>query len=303
VFLIKAVAKLIVPIALLLSILSSCNKQPEKPSFKDVVGVRYVEVRREFANGISFNSYGFQQEPEWILEFMSDDSVKIYSPFEKKFLHYFVIYDRNNIFNIAREWVRLKHVSKDSLTFQLLQVDKKVVDQNRSNVLMKFYSEEYLKKKHLDPKQLQKPKPQDTAFIKSLITKANKYPDAPDSTFAARLPVQLLSKTDAITVRQSHTTANDMDPSRAEEYLNPEYYITISGAYKDFTHNFTVVVDEKGEMHLGRFVIDDEFRESRTRVLKGIIDVYLQKYLTITPGKTLGIPHASEIMLYLKGVK
>lgn len=301
--LINSVKKLIVPLAFISSIFSSCNEAPEKPSFKDVVGIRYVEIRREFANGISFNNYGFQQEPEWILEFMSDDSVKIYSPFERKFLHYFVIYDRNNIFNMAREWVRLKHVSKDSLTFQLLQVDKKVVNQDRSNVLMKFFSVDYLKKKHLDPKQLQIPTSKDSAFIKSLIAKANKYPDEPDSTFAARKPVTLISKTDAVKVKQSHATTNMFEASRADEYLNPEYSISIDGAYKDFAHSFSVVVDEKGKMHLARYAALEEFRESEKRLLNTLIEGYLHKYLTIIPGQTLGMPHASEIMIYLKGKK
>jgi len=295
-------------LTLLSIVIFSCNNENAteasgRPSFAKIIGTRFIEVRRQFDDGYSFNSYGFQQEPEWILEFLSEDSVKIYSPFEKKFLHYPVFFDHDSIFNIAREWVRLKHVSKDSLVFQLLQVEQKVVKKDRSNVSMKFYSKEYIEKKHIDPRELQKPKARDTAYVRALIAKANKFPDSPDSLLAARKPVALISRTDAITVKQSHAVADMMDPSRAEEYLNPEYFIVINGAYKDFTHNFTVVVDEKGKMHLGRFVVDDEFRESRTRVLKGIIDVYLQKYLTIIPGKTLGIPHASEIMIYLKGKK
>lgn len=303
VFSFQAPGKLGLALAFLLFILSSCSKAPEKPTFKNVVGVRFVEVRREFINGISFNDYGFQQEPEWILEFMSDDSVKIYSPFEKKFLHYFVIYDRNNIFNMAREWVRLMHVSKDSLTFQLLQVNKKVVDPNRSNVLMKFFSEDYIKRKKLDIKQLQKPLSKDSAYIKSLIAKANKYPDEPDSTFAARKPVTITSNTGAIKVIQSHTTSNMFEASRADEYLNPEYKISIQGAYKDFAYSFSVVVDEKGKMHLGRYAAMDEFRESQKRLLNSLIEGYLHKYLNIIPGQTLGMPHASEIMIYLNGKK
>ncbi|RYG07031.1 MAG: hypothetical protein EOO07_28160 [Chitinophagaceae bacterium] len=304
-FFVKTAQKLIFLLAILFLIVSACSEPApvEKPTFKSVVGIRFIEVRREFDNGISFNSYGFQQEPEWILEFMSDDSVKIYSPFEKKFLHYFVIYDRNNIFNMAREWVRLKHVSKDSLTFQLLQVNNKVVNQKRSNVLMKFFSENYLKSKQLDPKQLQKPNQKDTAFIKSLIAKANKYPDAPDSTFAARKPVTIISNTDAIKVKQSHTTSNMLEASRADEYLNPEYKISITGAYEDFSYSFSVVVDEKGKMHLGQYAAMDEFRESQQRLLNALIEGYLHKYLTIVPGRTLGMPHASEIMIYLKGKK
>ncbi len=272
-----------------------------RPSFEKVIGTRFIEIRRQFDNGYSFNSYGFQQEPEWVLEFVSEDSVKIYSPFEKKFLHYPVFFDHDSIFNIAREWVRLKHVSKDSLIFQLLQVEQKVVKKDRSNVSMKFYSKAYLDKKHLDAKELQKPKSRDTAYVLALVEKANMYADKPDSVLAAREPVKLISKSPAISIKQSHGVRDIMDPSRAEEYLNPEYSISIDGAYKDFTHSFTVVVDEKGKMHLGRFAVSEEFVESRTRVLKGIIDVYLHKYLTIIPGKTLGIPHASEIKIYLKG--
>lgn len=294
---------------LMLSVLlvSACNNNKNateaagRPSFEKIIGTRFIEVRRQFDNGYSFNNYGFQQEPEWVLEFLSEDSVKIYSPFEKKFLHYPVFFDHDSIFNIAREWVKLRHLSKDSLIFQLLQVEQKVVKKDRSNVSMKFYSKEYLDRKHIDPRELQKPKARDTAYVRALVEKANKYADKPDSVLAAREPVKLISKSPAITIKQSHGVRDIMDPSRAEEYLNPEYSIVIEGAYKDFTHSFSVVVDEKGKMHLGRFAVSEEFVESRTRVLKGIIEVYLHKYLTIIPGKTLGIPHASEIMIYLKG--
>lgn len=282
---------------------SRCSDKKERPSFAGVLNVKFIEVRREFDKGYEFNEYGFQQEPEWVLSFMSEDSVKIYSPFEKKFLHYKIYHDHDSVFNMAREWLRLKHVDRDSLIFQLLEVKEKKVNRERSNVLMKFYSEAYLKKSGQDPAVLQRPKRRDTLYVKSLIAKANRYPDEPDSALAARQPVTLISRSPAIEVKRSHTVADPMNPSRAEEYLNPEYFITIRGAYKDFTHNFSVMVDENGKMHLGRFLVDEEFRESRTRVLKGIIDVYLQKYLKIIPGSTLGIPHTSEIMIYLKGYK
>lgn len=275
----------------------------KKPSLIIAPGIEYSEVRREFDNGLSFNSYGFQQEPAWIMQFLSEDSVKIYSPFEKKFLHYPIYFDHDSVFNIAREWLRLKHISKDSMIFQLLQVENKVVSKDRSNVLMKFYSDAYLKKMKFDLAALQRPSSKDTLYIQTLIAKTNRNPDNSDSSFAARNPVKLISKTPAITIKQSSGTVNPLDPSTADIYLNPEYSITINGAYKDFTHNFTVLVDEKGKMHLGKFNIDEEFRESRTKVLKGIIDVYLHRYLQIIPGSTLGMPHTSEIMLYLKGKK
>ncbi|WP_256011552.1 hypothetical protein [Desertivirga xinjiangensis] len=274
-----------------------------RPSFKAAIGTQYTEVRREFDNGISFSEYGFQQEPEWILQFLSEDSVKIYSPFEKKFLHYPVYFDHDSVFNMAREWVRLKHVNQDSLVFQLLQVEDKAVSKERSNVYMRFYSEPYLKKISADPKILQKPNKKDTLYIKSLIAKANRNPDNPDSAFSARTPAVFKSTTPAITLKRSHGAADPLNPSPADAYLNPEYSIFIEGAYKDFNHSFTVLVDQNGKIHLGSFNIDEEFRESRTRVLKGIIDVYLHKYLEVTPGSTLGMQHTSEVMIYLKGRK
>jgi len=276
---------------------------PSKPSFSDYVGIKYIEVRREFSNGYSFNWYGFQQEPEWILRFMSEDSVMVYSPFEKKFLHYPIYFDHDSVFNVAREWIRLKAINKDSLVFQLLMVENKEISKDKSNVFMRFFSEDYIKRNRINPKLLQRPRPHDTLYVKSLIAKANRNPNHPDSCFAARNPVQLISTNPGVKVKQSHGIADIMNPSKAEEYLNPNYKIIINGAYKDFTHNFTVVVDEKGKMHLGKFLVDDEFRESRTRVLNGIIEVYLQKYLKIIPGHTLGMPHSSEIMLYLRGYK
>jgi hypothetical protein len=37
--------------------------------------------------------------------------------------------------------------------------------------------------------------------------------------------------------------------------------------------------------------------------MKGITNGYLKHYLKVTPGTTLGIPHASKILVYVKGTK
>lgn len=294
---------------LLTSILPSCNRKEEKirPSFKPVLGMQFIEYRREFDNGLAFNEYGFQQEPAWKLYFLSEDSVMIYSPFEKKYYHYPIYHDHDSVFNIAREWLRLKQLNKDSLTFQLLSVDRKQVSRERSNVLMKFYSyrylEEVLKK---DPVFLRRPGPQDTLFIRSLVERANRNPANADSSFAARQPVQLVSTIKEIKVSKlglEYDPNNLLNISSADTYLKPEYSITIDKAYKDFFHTFTVLVDQKGRFHVDTFITSPEFTASRRKVLEGIVDVYLQRFLQVVPGSTLGMPHTSQITLHVRGKK
>ncbi len=286
--------------------LGSCTKpgtgQKKRPSLKKLVGRKYVEYRREFDNGKSFNYFGFQLEPEWVMHFLSEDSVEIYSPSRRKYLHYKIYFDHDSVFNMAREWLRIKTISEDSLAFQLLQVQDRAISRERSNVYMRFYSESYIRTRlKVDPELLKRPSKADTGYIRGLAAKANRNPGNIDSSFAARQPVEFVSRTSAINVSRTSGTGDYIKRSRADVYLYPEYYISIRGAYKDFDYSFSVLVDDKGEIRLGNFLTSEEFRASRRKVLEGIIKVYLQRYLIVKPGTTLGIPHTSELTIHLKG--
>ena len=46
-----------------------------------------------------------------------------------------------------------------------------------------------------------------------------------------------------------------------------------------------------------------EFAKSTIEVMKGITDGYLKLYLNAKPGKTLGIPHTSIVLLNVTGYK
>jgi hypothetical protein len=58
-------------------------------------------------------------------------------------------------------------------------------------------------------------------------------------------------------------------------------------------------------MHFKNFLVavEPEFLETKTKVAKGIIDIYLRNTLTIQPGNTLGLPHSSLINLHVIGKK
>lgn len=294
--------------ALLLILFISCNQsksKPERPSFKAVEGIKFIEIRREFDTGLSFSKEGFQQIPEWTLSFLSGDSVKIYSPFEKRYIFYPIYFDHGQVMNFAREWLRLIHVNKDSLVFQLLEVRSREVKKDLSKVYMRFYSENYLNNVlHANPDSLRRPNRKDTLYIQQLIKRANTHSLKVDSLFAARQPVEFKSRIKEITVEKRQLSKDDLDYSESDAYLNPEYDIVIKKAYKDFAHSFTVIVDEKGNLTVGRFAnLEEEFEASHRRVLQGIADVYLERFLEIVPGKTLGTPHATEVMLHVKGIK
>lgn len=294
--------------ALALILLIACNRsnpESKRPSFKAVEGIKFIEVRREFDTGLSFSEQGFQQIPEWTLYFLPGDSVKIYSPFEKRYIHYPIYFDHGQVINFAREFLRVKHISRDSIILQLLRVQAKVVNQDLSKVYMRFYSENYIKNVlHADPDSLRKPNSRDTLFIKTLIDRAKRYPNVGDSLFAARQPVSLKSKVDWISVVKKKLAKNDIDYRASDEYLYPEYTINIQNAYKDFSYTFTAYVDDHGKITVGRFAsIEEEFVAPQRKVMQGIVDVYLQRFLEITPGQTLGIQHPTEITLHLRGTK
>ena len=179
----------------------------------------------------------------WVLYFTAEDSIKIFSPKENRFIHYPIYYDHGAVFNFAREWFRVIDVSKDSLVFQLLEVQARVVSQEMSNVYMTFYSEDYLKNVlQAHPDSLKRPTREDTLFIRSRAILANKNPD---SIFAARNPVVLKSMNPAIEVEKVPVIPDPISGvNPSDEYLLPEYNITINKAYKDFNYPISVRVDE-----------------------------------------------------------
>ncbi len=291
-------------------LVSSCyyietiNDEPV-PVFTEIKGIRYTEVHRRFDNGLSFNEYGFQLEPEWEIYFNADDSVRIYSPEKKKYMTYRIFHSHKALFHFARDWFRVKHVSKDSLVLQVMRLESRVVKEELSNVYMTLYANDYIKNVlHTDVATLRAPSREDSLFINYRAIQAN---SDPDSSFAARNPVVLKSRSKIIKVEKLKPV---MDPylghiSRSEEYLHPEYKVLIDKAYQDFQYSFSAVVDHRGKIHFKQFLVAvmPEFLENKTRVVKGIIDVYLQNLLEIKPGNTLGFPHSSVINLHVIGKK
>jgi hypothetical protein len=284
--------------------ISKINEEPA-PSFTAIKGIKYTEVKRRFNNGLSFTNQGFQLEPEWNIYFNADDSVRIYSPEKKQYMTYRIFHSHKALFQFAREWFRVKHVSKDSLIFQVMELESRAVMEDLSTISMTLYSDDYIKnvlKTTAD--KLKAPSKEDSLFIKYRAIQAN---SSPDSTFAARNPVDLKSKSK---ITQVEKIKPSLDPylghvNRSEEYLYPEYQIKIKKAYQDFQYSFSVIVDHNGRMHFKQFLVavEPEFMETKTKIAKGIIDIYLRNTLEITPGNTLGFPHSSVINLHVVGRK
>ena len=289
--------------------LSSCyyittiNDEPD-PTFTAVKGIKYSEVYRRFGNGLSFYESGFQLQPEGELYFSAEDSVKIYSPEKQKYMPYRIFHSHKALFHFARDWFRVKHVSKDSLVLQAMVLESRVVKEDLSNIYMTLYAKDYIEQVlKTTAEKLRQPSPSDSLFIRYRAIQANSNLD---SAFAARNPVVLKSRSKILTVEKVKSSA---DPylgyiSRSDEYLYPEYKIHINKAYKDFQYSFKVIVDHNGKMTFKGFTVGvmPEFLETKTKVVKGIIDVYLKNLIEVTPGNTLGYPHSSVIDLNVKGV-
>lgn len=295
---------------IVLLLFSACNRQsPTKavkprPSFEKVTGIPYSEVRRAFDNGLSFDKQGFQLEPDWKMTFLTKDSVRLYNPLEKRFYKFFVHFDHDSVINMARTWLRVKAVSRDSLKFQLLKIEGLTVSAERSNIYMTFYADRYIRNVlHTSTAELRKPRRNDSTFIRGLVKAAG---NRPELAFAAREPVDLTSKSTIIKAEKVQPAKDVLNSSwLVDEYMSPEYKILIKPAYKDFNYSFTAVVDADGNWHFGKSTvyIMPEFEVSRIRVMKGIMDVYLRNLLEVRPGKTLGMAHPSTITLNVKGVK
>ncbi|MBC8987129.1 hypothetical protein H9X96_15250 [Pedobacter sp. N36a] len=306
--------KLIYILLAVISVLLSCNAETNQErrnrarelSFDTIKGIKYHEVKRRFSTGLSFNEMGFQQEPSWIIQFKSNDSIMAYSPQKKRMQTFFLQYDHGDVYNFAKEWFRIKKISKDSLLMQRLQVVRKEIAKDiRSDVNITYYSEDYIQKVlKTTPEQLQKPTKADTLYIQKLSDASNQHPSELKLAFAGRQPVVFQPLSDMIKVEKLNVVDRLNGKTEAYDYLFPRYRIDISKAYEDFGYEFTAVVDAKGKMHLGTFRISDPANyEPRKKTLEAIINVYLQNLLKITPGSTLGIPHSSEITVIIAGKK
>ncbi|MBS1503024.1 MAG: hypothetical protein JST32_13235, partial [Bacteroidetes bacterium] len=96
---------------------------------------------------------------------------------------------------------------------------------------------------------------------------------------------------------------SDMDPD--EDYLYPEYNITIHRAYENFAYIFSAFVDDKGKIIFRRSQIpySHEFAASYEQNIRAILAGYVARYVHVTPGNTLGIPHTSIVTINLTGQK
>ncbi len=277
--------------------------QRTKTTFKTVTGIRFTEVYRRFANGVSFNAQGYQLKPSWKIIFVSDTSVSVFSPVNLRYYDLPLVLDHDSIFSMAGAWFKARKISKDSLRFQVLSVKNKIINWKNSNVYVTFYAEDYLKNQHLSAEKLRQNTKSDTAYIRKLANAS-----ALDSAriFAAQQPVSLKSNSPNVLITNAKTKAKDLDSYYIPETLfYPEYQITINKAYADFHHSFAVRVDAKGQLHfvepMETMLPDD--REQVIKIMKAIMAGYLAHYLQITPGKTLGIPHDSLILVDVRGNK
>ncbi|SDP85718.1 hypothetical protein SAMN05428975_3057 [Mucilaginibacter sp. OK268] len=279
-------------------------KEKHLISFSAYNGINYSEVARRQKNGLSFNEYGYQLEPQWKLKFVSDDSVSVFSPTKNAFINFPLTRGYDSVFNAARSWLKIKKMSKDSIVMEILQAKGDSIDINGSKVYMLFYADNYVKNVlHTDTSILRRPSRKDTLFVKGLVAKANSNIA---KAFSARQPVQLISKSSQITVKQKVTKpdiTNNFDSS--DDYLDPNFDITINKAYKDFYYSFEICVDDKGQMHYVKPLIDfsmsEDFKGTYIRLSQGIMSSYLQYYFKVVPGSTLGFAHASTISVHVEG--
>jgi hypothetical protein len=173
----------------------------------------------------------------------------------------------------------------------------------RSDVYSTYYSKNHIDKLNTTVGELQRPTKQDTAFVKALCNKADKDPGNPKTAFPATEPVVFTSKNTNVSVKKVSTVDELNNRKSTVDYFYPYYEIAINKSYKDFVYSFSVVVDAQGKMYVTKgyeFVLP-EYREQRKKLLQGIADVYLGNLFRVTPGKTLGIPHSSEIALKVTG--
>jgi hypothetical protein len=297
---------------LVIGLIAGCKfKDPQVPghwkkpflSFKSLQGISYTEIRRQ-QNGLSFNEFGYHLAADWKLRFVSADSIALYSPVKKEFLNFPLSCGIDSIFNTNRTFLRMKHMSKDSLIFELIEAKNDSLEIKGTKVYMLFYADNYIKNVlHTDAPTLQASTRKDSLFIKRLIRKAD---SSHVNAFAASNPVKLTSTRRFIAVNKRKTVADFLmnHYNTSDDYMNPTYDIVINKAYADFNYSFSVYVDNKGRMYYNEPLMpftDGGYKEQYVRASKAIMDTYLNLYLKVLPGKTLGMAHTSLIDLHVQG--
>jgi hypothetical protein len=277
-------------------------KPVKKISFKSVEGIAYTEVKRVYDNGLSFGPEGYQLVPDWQITFLPKDSIRIYSPKLKRFVVAPAQIDHGNVVNLAWSWLRVMKMSKDSLVFKVLHVTR-IVEDGKPPIFMTLYSNDYIKNVlHKLPGQMIHPSNRDTLFIKDKIAKSQTdYSKA----FAATTPVKLTSISPKAEVKRQPVTVDELSNIYPQdEYLSPTFNIVIHQAYNNFNHYMLVVVDDQGKLHFIKsldYLLDDGEQQNHLRAMKGIVEGYLSVYLKATPGTSMGMPHASPIMVKVVG--
>ncbi len=273
-------------------------------SFKSIQGITYTEVARRMKNGLSFNEYGYQLEPQWKMSFISDDSTRIYSPIKKQLINFPLSRGYDSIFNTARTWLKVRKMNKDSMVIEILKYKDELIDVTGAKVYMVFYADNYIKNTlHSDSTILRRPSHSDTAYISKLVSKANSNYE---KAFSARQPVQIISKSSMIRVEQRKTEPtmeNNFDTS--DDYLDPTFDIVINKAYRDFYYSFSMYVDDKGNMIYERPLVpftDEGFKIAYIKESQDIMNTYFKYFFKIIPGSTLGMPHTSIISIQVRGV-
>lgn len=282
------------------------KKIGKKLDFTPIFGIRYQEVKRRFSTGLSFNEMGFQQEPSWIIEFKTNDTVMAWSPQKLRMQPFFLQFDHGNVYNFAKEYFRIKKVTKDSLLFQRLHLKGKEISSDiRSDVNIVYYSQDYINNTlKTTAAVLQQPTPADTSYIRGLIEKSNHDPSNPKTAFAGRQPAVFTPLSPVVSVKKISTVNPLMGRTESYDYLFPKYRIQINKAYQNFAYEISAVIDANGRIHLSTlYFIQPEFLESRKKTVQGILDVYIKNLFKVTPGQTLGMPHSSEVKLILVGKK
>ncbi|WPV01058.1 hypothetical protein SNE26_04670 [Mucilaginibacter sp. cycad4] len=279
------------------------NGEKDLISFKPVSGISYTEIARRSANGLSFNNSGYQLEPQWKMQFVSNDSASIYSPTKKQFINFPLTRGYDSIFNTARTWLKVKTMTKDSMIIEMLKADGDSVDTRGAKVFMVFYADNYINDVlHGNLSKYKSPSRKDSLYIKSLTDIANKdYNEA----FAARQPVELKSRSALVTVTRRHSEPTMLNKfNTSDDYMRPEFDITVNKAYTYFNYSFSIIVDTAGQLHYGKpiiFFLEKERIPAYNHYSTAVMNSYLRYYLNFIPGKTLGIAHSSEIAVHVKG--
>ncbi len=272
----------------------------QSPKNNKLLYSTWVEVRRTYPNGYVYNEAGQKIAPDLTLQIISSDSLKLYSKSSgyNNWVHFSFFND--SILNIARDYYKVKKLSKDTLCLQKLVVDNNKLKLHQHMLNMIFLNKQKLDRlPDIQKKTIREAQKMDTLYMLSLIDSAEKENN--DFVLISHIPPQIIPLNKHSFVRVYPPVTDILEDNFPCGILISECELTVNHADTDMRTTCTLQISKTGNISLGGWIAGDDYLYKQKGIfLQHVLEKYLKPNFRAIPGSTLGIKHKTEILIHLR---